>query len=84
MVLEVPSQFSMGQTVQSPTCSIMEKPHTGLDDYLSMLLSCFREKMSGAEPAQSVIHSVSAKLFFLDGKKAKHASVEDPPPYLHL
>ena len=32
VVIEVPSQFSMGQTVQSLTCSLMEKPHTGLDD----------------------------------------------------
>ena len=25
----------------------MEKPHTGLDDCLNMLLSCFRKRMSG-------------------------------------
>ena len=47
MVLEVPSQFSMGQTVQSLTCSIMEKPHTGWMTDLNRLLWCFREKMSG-------------------------------------
>ena len=47
MVLEVPSQFSMGQTVKSLTCSIKEKPHTELDNCLRILLSCFREKMSG-------------------------------------
>ena len=41
-----PSQFSMGQTAQSITCSIMEKPHAGLDDCLNMLLSCFRKRMS--------------------------------------
>ena len=28
VVLEVPSQLTMGQTEQSLTCSIMEKPHT--------------------------------------------------------
>ena len=28
-----PSQFSLGHTAQSLTCSIMEKPHTGLDDW---------------------------------------------------
>ena len=28
---EEPSQFSMGQTAKSLTCSIMEKPHSGLD-----------------------------------------------------
>ena len=27
---EEPSQFSMGQTAQSLTSSIMEKPHTGM------------------------------------------------------
>ena len=43
----MPSQFSMGQTVQSLTSSVMEKPHTGLDDCLRMVLSCFREKVSG-------------------------------------
>ena len=31
--MEVPGQFSLGQTVQSLTCSIMENPHTGLDDW---------------------------------------------------
>ena len=31
--VEEPSQFSVGQTAQSLTCSIMEKPHTGLDDW---------------------------------------------------
>ena len=40
-VLEMPSQFSMGQTVQSPTSSIMEKPLTGFMNDLNMLLSCF-------------------------------------------
>ena len=34
-----PSQFSVGQIAQSLTCSIMEKPHAGLDDSLNMLLS---------------------------------------------
>ena len=52
---EEPSQVSMGQTAQSLTCSIMEKPHTGLDDCLNMLLSCFRKMMlalaaGGASP----------------------------------
>ena len=44
--MEEPSQFSVGQIAQSLTCSIMEKPHTGLDDCLRMLLSCFRKRMS--------------------------------------
>ena len=45
--MEEPSQFYVGQTAQSLTCSIMEKPHTGLDDFLNMLPSCFRKRMSG-------------------------------------
>ena len=44
---EEPSQFSMGQTAQSLTCSIMEKPHTGLDECPRILLSCFRAMNSG-------------------------------------
>ena len=35
-----PSHFSMGQTVQSRTSSITEKPLTGLDGCLKILLSC--------------------------------------------
>ena len=34
------------KTAQILTCSIMEKPHTWLDDCLNMLLSCFRKGMS--------------------------------------
>ena len=44
--IEEPRQFSVGQTAQSLTCSIMENPHTGLDDCLNMLLSCFRKRLS--------------------------------------
>ena len=58
--MEVPSQFSMGQTAQSLTCSIMEKSHTGLDDCLNMLLSCFREKMSGLN---RVVVTTAVRLF---------------------
>ena len=47
--MEEPSQFSMGHTAQSLTCSIMEKPHTGLDDCLRMLQACFRKRMSGPD-----------------------------------
>ena len=46
---EEPSQFSAGQTAQSLTCSMMEEPHTGLDDCLNMLLPCFRKRMSGLQ-----------------------------------
>ena len=46
-LIEEPSQFSVGQTTQSITCSILEIPHTGLDYCLDMLLlSCFRKRMS--------------------------------------
>ena len=44
---EEPSKFSLGQTAQSLTCSIMEKPHTGLDECQRILLSCFRARNSG-------------------------------------
>ena len=41
-----PSQFSVGQTAQSLTCFITEKPHTGLEECLRMLLMCFRKRKS--------------------------------------
>ena len=43
---EEPSQFSVGQTALSLTCSVIERPHTGLDDCLKILLSCFRARTS--------------------------------------
>ena len=43
---EEPFQFSMGQTAQSPTCSIIEKPHTGLDECPRILLLCLRARNS--------------------------------------
>ena len=52
---EKPSQFSVGQTAQSLTCSIMEKPHTWLDECPKMLLSCFRAR-------NSLCHSLAVKL----------------------
>ena len=56
--MEKPSQFSVGQTSQSLTCSIMEKPHTGLDSAAGMLKKidvCFppsRTKNSHIFPAR--------------------------------
>ena len=38
-----------GPKAQSLTCSLIEKPHTGWDDYLNMLLSCFRARISVPE-----------------------------------
>ena len=32
-------------STESNPCSIMEKPHTGLDDCLNMLLSCFKNRI---------------------------------------
>ena len=45
---EEPSNLSMGQTAQSPTCSIMEKPHIGLDDCPRILLSCVIARKSAS------------------------------------
>ena len=39
----------MGQTAQSLTCSITEKPHTGLDECPGILLSCFSARNSASE-----------------------------------
>ena len=52
--MEEPSQFSVGQTAQCQTCSIMEKPGTGLDDCLNMLMACFRKGMSAARSSNRV------------------------------
>ena len=46
---EEPSQLSMGQIAQSLTCSITEKPHTGLDECPRILLSCVRARNSAFE-----------------------------------
>ena len=50
----------MGQTVHSLTSSIMEKPHTGLDGCLRMLLSCFRKILSvpvaGVAECEFLVH----------------------------
>ena len=40
------SQANSGQTAQRLACSIIEKPHTGLDDCQRILLSCFIIRMS--------------------------------------
>ena len=45
---EEPSQFSMGQTAESLTCSKMEKPHTRWDECQITLLSCFRASESSS------------------------------------
>ena len=57
--MEEPIQFSVDQTAQSLACSIMEKPKIGLDDCLRILLSCFRKRMSGLNPATGFILPVN-------------------------
>ena len=51
-LMEELSQFSIGQTAQSLTCSIMEKPHRGLDDWMRVLQACFQEMMSDSTTTQ--------------------------------
>ena len=64
---EEPSQFSMGQTTQSLTCSIMEKPHTGLGECPSILLSCFRARNSASKakpvPRNGLFNRKSGNVF---------------------
>ena len=48
--------FVSGQTAQSLTCSIMEKPHTGLDHCLRMLLPSFRKRTSAGEEKKEQTH----------------------------
>ena len=51
--MEEPSQFSVGQTPQSLTCSIMEEPHTVLDDCENA--ACFRNlEKAGRIEAQKI------------------------------
>ena len=42
-------KFSMGQTALGLTCSIMEKPLTGLDESPRILLLCFRARNSDGD-----------------------------------
>ena len=55
---EEPSQLSVGQTAQSLTCSIMEKPHRGLDDCPRILLSCFSARNSAC---QDMVHLLGSE-----------------------
>ena len=50
---EEPSQFSMGQTTHSLTCSNVEKPHTRLDECPRILLPCFEARNSGPTPNET-------------------------------
>ena len=52
--MEEPSQFSVGQTAQSLTCSITEKPHTGLDEYPTLVHRA-RNSASQLDPQLGVI-----------------------------
>ena len=61
VVHERAKQVLLAQPAQSITCSIMEKPRTGLDECLRMLQACLRKRMSAAD----VSPSASAFLYFL-------------------
>ena len=82
------SQFSMGQTGLSLTCSIMEKPHTGLDDCLKMLLSCFRKRMSGRPPTvlkmnRDHVHKVQSRSTAAGANKHPSFAHDATPPPPH-
>ena len=83
--VEVPSQFSMGQTVQSLTCSIMEKPHTGLDhldECPRILLSCFRARNSEGRSSCNIasdLINLSSKCLLFCGSSPKSAERSSMP-----
>ena len=57
-----------------PSCSIMEKPHTGLDDCPTILLSCFRARSPACLHRITVELKVSrmlSRLDWLDGQTTK-------------
>ena len=59
--MKEPSQFSVGKTAQRKTYPITEKPHSGLDDCLNMLLACLRQRMSVSPfPKLSRLEAVQA------------------------
>ena len=65
---EEPNQFSVGQTAQSLTCSIIEKLHRGLDECPRILLSCFRARNSDLVRARALSQVTAMSLqtrFFL-------------------
>ena len=71
-----PCQFSVGQTAQSLTCSIVEKPHTRLDDCLRILLSYFRKRMSASRvEGHSKKRGGARSLVKRDGIKDTHVEV---------
>ena len=57
---EEQSQFSMVQTAQSLTCSIMEKPHTKLGECPRILLSYFRARNSVSIIKRTTFNSFNA------------------------
>ena len=75
--MEEPSQFSMGQTAQSLACSIVEKPHAGLDDCLRMLQACFTKRMSAHNKEQDVLQEsiISLPIFHSEWWRKKDQKV---------
>ena len=60
---EEASQFAMGQTAHSLTCSTMEKPQTGLDECPRILLSylCLWMNYEVSDPDKSPVPSIAVK-----------------------
>ena len=74
--MEGASQFSVGQTAQSLTCSIMEKPLTGLDDCLIVLQACFRKRMSGIGGGEGE-NGFARSFLFLDPLKSNQPEARE-------
>ena len=76
-VKEEQTQFSMGQTAQSLTYSIMVKQHTRLDECPTIILLCFKARSSGARLAV-VLRTVEGSHVHGDGGDEALALVELP------
>ena len=77
--LEEPCQSSVSQTAESLTCSIMEKPLTGLEDSLNMLLSCFRKRMSAAKLQSLLCFHHASQVCRRNRRNSKQKHLETPP-----
>ena len=70
MVLEVPSQFSLGYTAQSLTCSSWRNHIQGWMNDLNMLLSCSGSTMSASDKTEqkagaAELHLTSPQVFMI-------------------
>ena len=73
--MEEPSQFSVGQPARSLTCFIMEKPQTGLDNCLRILLSCFRKRRSALSRPHCQFHDCERDLTLISASKIKGCQI---------